>query len=478
MSAHFRTAAEVFSASARLNPAGGSAVTATATHFIHFAPEADCCISAAAPPTSSGTPRQLFFNQPADQWAVTHLLGLTTRDQLHLAFHILGLASSSNTEHRKLSLSRLARDLGYSRQTVTPLKDRLVAEQLLVELVIPGKSSLYGLGPALASSRYLELVEQYESLARARQLQWPFNGCQRTGAANTKQVPAQSERAGTCSVRLSTPPAQSERATPAQPERAPIETLREFPLEKSLESKPPAEVEHQASGLTASSPASLPEQPAADQQAELAGAGDELAGAGSELAGAGQGMTIQQAALYQQQQYNKQKQEEQQQRNISNTETAQNSSTPELQPWGGPPVEVLATDDVLQHVDGFIGVVEVGADHWGRYVHLHKCIQDLSGLTPVFTIHVITSEDLKGWRIVESQQVDGIALPAIDSGEAEVASVLIPAGSRITVDGSLAELITISSDWDESPDADTVLAHPPGEPSAMKRYKINTITVL
>lgn len=189
---------------------------------------------------NNATQPQLFFNEPAHQWAVTHLLGLTTRDQLHLALHILGLISRSKTEYRRLSLSRLARDLGYSRQTVTPLKDRLVAEQLVVELVMPGKLNLYGLGPALGGSRYLELVEQYDSLARARQLRWPFNGGQRAGAAATNHRPAQLERAGTCSVRASNPPAQLERATPAQSERAPMETLRDSPLETSLESELPA----------------------------------------------------------------------------------------------------------------------------------------------------------------------------------------------------------------------------------------------
>ena len=210
--------------------------------------------------TSNST---FYFNQAADQWAITQILQLTTRDQLHLALHLLGLVSSSNSEHRKLSLRRIATDLGYSRQTAKPLKVRMVAAGLLVELKAPGRSSLYGLGPEFNIDRYKQLIELHPKLAAAGQLQWPFNQGQRAGASKPARRVDQLERSTGGSVRLIQGVDQLERSRVDQLERSTIEISRDIPLEISLESQeqPLAEVEPQASGRTAASPAEISEQP-------------------------------------------------------------------------------------------------------------------------------------------------------------------------------------------------------------------------
>lgn len=209
-----------------------------------------------------------FFNQPADQWAITQLLGLKTRDQLHLALHILGLISSSNAEHRKLSFRRLAVDLGYSRQSVKPLKARMVAAGLLAEHTVTGRSGTYSLGPVFTSSRYQQLIEQFEPLAEAGKLDWPFNSSRRKGSSAGRLQTAgvdQSERSTSGSVRVIQGVDQSERSRVDQSERSTIESLREVSLENSLESKPSAEVLPQASAF-GSGPAEISEQPNSQEQ--------------------------------------------------------------------------------------------------------------------------------------------------------------------------------------------------------------------
>ena len=213
--------------------------------------------------TATNVAPSFFFNSAASQWAVTHMLGIVTRDQLHLALHILGLVDSSKSEHRTLSLRRIAEDLGYSRQTVKPIKAKLVSYGFLIQISTAGRSSIYKLGPAVDSDHYRFLVEQHKQLAANGQLVWPFNGAQRRGAATINPIHQQgvdqSERSRGGSVRAIQGVDQSERSTLDQSERSTIDSIGQAPMDKFMESQtqqPSAEVIPQAFG-----PADLSEQP-------------------------------------------------------------------------------------------------------------------------------------------------------------------------------------------------------------------------
>jgi len=207
-----------------------------------------------------------FFTQPATQWAITQILQLTTRDQLHLVLHILGYISSNKADHCTLSLSRIARDLGYSRQTVKPIKARLIKANLITELATPGKPSLYSLGPATRDQRFNDLITLFDDLANQHQLTWPFNGGQRAGAAAINALPDQSERSGGDQSERSGGVISQSDQVPDQLERSPIETSRDVSSKTFLESSP-AEVEPQASASgygPAEISAEQPEQPKAE----------------------------------------------------------------------------------------------------------------------------------------------------------------------------------------------------------------------
>jgi hypothetical protein len=225
-----------------------------------------------------------------------------------------------------------------------------------------------------------------------------------------------------------------------------------------------AEVEQQASG-----PAEISEQPTA-----------------TKLNGAGQGMTIQQAALYRQQRYNKQGQI-QHQSAPADSVPASASKSGELpgvddqvfrQAWMGPPVEVLQKGKLLKSVYGEYGVVDIACDSYGREIWLRHADDSFGSWNGVST-HVMSVEDLSGWIIVDELPVVDQPMPvAVGSTSNASSSVLIPPGSRITVEGSLTELVAVGSAWAESEDGDTVLAHPPGDRSAMKHYKASSVKMV
>lgn len=150
---------------------------------------------------------------------------------------------------------------------------------------------------------------------------------------------------------------------------------------------------------------------------------------------------------------------------------------PQLQPWVGPPVIGLATGEILQHADGTAAIVDVVPSRHGTEIWLCHCTTDLAELTGGM-IQLFSAEDLLGWHIVEQQMI-GIA-PITDVGfdQAATAPMLIQPGSRVVADDSLTELVVVASDWGDDEASDTVLAHPHGDPSALKRYKANNVTVL
>ena len=201
--------------------------------------------------------RFIPFIDPADEWAVTQILQLTTETQLSIAMRLLGLVRNAGGEYRKLSLERIHRERGHSKPSVRGTKDQMVAAGLLVELKAPGRSSLYGLGPEFAGPRYMQLVEQHAELAAADQLPWPFNEAQRAGGrkpadssnrssrTTTQERPGNSELPTTRKLRVTPRPGNSELPTPGNSELPPIETLRDIPLEKSSKDRqeqPSAEI--------------------------------------------------------------------------------------------------------------------------------------------------------------------------------------------------------------------------------------------
>ena len=215
--------------------------------------------------TSNVAPR-FFFNSAASQWAVTHIAGFTTRSQLSLGLHLLGLVAISKSEHRTLSLSSEARSLGHKDRFAFQVKTALVAAQLLVEHKRPGFKSTYQLGPAAESDRYRFLLQQHEQLAKQRQLSWPFN-------SKTDQMVDQSERS-TPSIPSDTPAPQGHHhpcppeagvplpprgTTPLPPRGTTLKTMESTNQDfksKAATQQPSAEVIPQAFG-----PAEISEQP-------------------------------------------------------------------------------------------------------------------------------------------------------------------------------------------------------------------------
>lgn len=409
-------------------------------------------VSAVSPSTDN---RAFFYNRAADQWAITQLLQLTTRDQLHLVLHILGLVASGRGDHRTLSLRRIASDLGYSRQTVKPLKARMVAANLLIELASNGGSSLYALGPAITSDTYRCLLQQYEDLARARQLQWPFNTRQRSGAAAPGPLPEQSgcsgvdqsERSRGGSVRLIQGVDQSERSRVDQSERSPIEISSDVSSNSSQSEQPSAEVEQQASALTGSSPAEISEQP--DQQHSNTV------------------LSVRDLARAQRQQKQQQSQPEP---TSSQNESDCVESQPKAEPlaaWAGPPVESLADGDVLIDSDGYCGFIKVTTDRRGD-VEMTLNLEDGS------LIYVYDCECLRGWSMVATAP----AAATLEQQHPDSTAMVIAPGTVFTVDDSLSQFITVAADWSDDPSLDTVLAHPVDDPSSLQRFKANVVSII
>jgi hypothetical protein len=195
---------------------------------------------------------RFYFNPAADRWAVAQIANLTSH-QSYLALHLLGLVSSTKAEHRKLSLRRIAREQGHIDRFVVEVKAALVATRLLVEQKRNGGTSTYSLGPAVDGPDYQLLLEQH---------------AQRTGTNKTKGGAVPQTAVGAVPQ---TAGVLSGRQQGAIPQTAHIESIEsvhgEFLLKAAAE-QPSAEVEPQASGLTASSPAEISEQPTAEQPEE------------------------------------------------------------------------------------------------------------------------------------------------------------------------------------------------------------------
>lgn len=391
--------------------------------------------------------RSIHFIPEADRFAIAWLLALSqqcpiTKEQLSCALYVMGLVTSSGVPERKLSFRTMERRTDWSRQLCMKVSQMLLRAGLLQQVGQPsGGSSSFAVGPAFDSDDYRMEMSRWEEGWQSGKLAWPTTSLAREASRNSARKRRSQKKHDGCQG-VVTPEITRGVVTPeitrvVAPETTTLRSNESSPLEISLEGEPQAKVEQQAVAC-GTGPAGIAEQPTA-----------------TELAGAGHGMTIQQAALYQQQQYNNQRLEkrqkaeqqrsQQQPRDFINTGIAQASSSPELQLWVGPPVEQLNKGDVLQHVDGSFAIVDVHTDRHGSELWLHECNQSLSELTGSM-FQVFASDDLSGWSIVESQEIDAIASPALDSGEAEMAHVLIPIGSRITVEGSLSELIAIGSD--------------------------------
>ena len=195
---------------------------------------------------------RFYFNPAADRWAVAQIANLTSH-QSYLALHLLGLVSSTKAEHRKLSLRRIAREQGHIDRFVVEVKAALVATRLLVEQKRNGGTSTYSLGPAVDGPDYQLLLEQH---------------AQRTGTNKTKGGAVPQTAVGAVPQTAGVLSGRQQGAIPQTAHIESIESIHGEFLLKAAAEQPSAEVEPQASGLTASSPAEIPEQPTAEQPEE------------------------------------------------------------------------------------------------------------------------------------------------------------------------------------------------------------------